>query len=98
MAALWPAQHATPSGAPAGLCVATRKTPSLTPANVLDFHGAGAFATPLDGESDDTPRSLDAGAGGWASADSRGSPERAEVRADSPGLVKPRAPAGRRAR
>jgi len=86
MAALWAAQHATPGGAPAGLCVATRKAPAVTPAGVLDFHAHGAFATPLDAESDDTPRSADAGAG-WASG-SGGSPERAEVRrpADSRGL------------
>ena len=78
MAALWAAQHATPGGAPAGLSVATRKAPALTPAGVLDFHAHGAFATPLD-ESDDTPRSADAGAG-WASGSGGGSPERAEVR------------------
>jgi hypothetical protein len=68
----WASQHATPAGAAGGLCVSTRKTPGVTPAGVLDFHGAGAFATPLD-EDDDTPRST-------ASGDSHGSPERAEVR------------------
>lgn len=75
MTSLWATQQ-TPCGP---LSVSTRKASSaLTPANILDVVAGGAFATPLD-DSDDTPRGDDAGTG-WGSGDSRGSPERAEVR------------------
>ena len=68
MAAHTPWMAATPSGAPAQLCVATSggKQRHVTPTGLLDF--GGVFATPLDedGDTDDTPRSDEGPGGAWS--------------------------------